>query len=62
MDPATLAALASTIGSVISIGSARNAERRADRYRRLALQLQRDRVNLTRDRVESYRLDVGLIL
>ena len=48
MDPATLAAIASTIGSVISIGSASNAERRADRYRRMALQLQRDRVNLTK--------------
>ena len=49
MDLATaLQHFASTIGSLISIGSARNAERRADRYRRLALQLQRDRVNLTR--------------
>lgn len=48
MDPATAAAIASTIGSLISIGSARSAERRANRYRRMAFQLQQDRVNLTK--------------
>lgn len=48
MDPVTLQAIGSTIGTLISIGSARSSERAARRYRNMALALQRDNLNLSK--------------